>query len=86
MGKNKTSILYLNVFIGALGLVLIIIGAYRYVENVGGTGSYIHFFGFIFTMIYINHLENRAGISKKIIWIRAAVPILTLLVIYYFLF
>lgn len=85
MEENKASILYINMFIGVLGLVLIIIGALRYIENVGGTGSYILIFGFILTMIYINYLEGRAGISKKIIWIRAVVPILTLLVIWYFL-
>ncbi|MCA1030334.1 hypothetical protein LCL95_04680 [Bacillus timonensis] len=86
MDKNKTSALYINMFIGTLGLVLIIIGALKYIENVGGTSSYLHIFGFIFTMIYINYLEGRAGISKKIIWIRVVVPILALLVIYYLLF
>ncbi len=80
------SVLYINMFVGILGLVLIIIGVSRYIENIGGTSSYILILGFICTMIYINHLESRAGISKKIIWIRTVVPIFTLLVISYFIF
>ncbi len=69
-------------FVGSLGHILIIVGTLRYLEAVGGSGYLLSFMGFILTMIYINYLEAKADISKKIIWVKSILSILTLLVIY----
>ncbi|QOY36610.1 hypothetical protein AWH56_002730 [Anaerobacillus isosaccharinicus] len=86
MEKNDKGILYINLVIGILGPNLIVLGILKYFEAVGGTGYLTPFLGFAITMIYLNYLERRAGISKKIIWTKSIISIVTLLAFYYFLF
>ncbi|KQL34439.1 hypothetical protein [Psychrobacillus sp. FJAT-21963] len=66
MEENNKGILYLNMSIGTLGLILIVVGLLKYYETVGGMGSAFALLGFPVTMIYLNYLEGKAGISKKI--------------------
>ncbi|WP_223702487.1 hypothetical protein [Sutcliffiella deserti] len=86
MEKNEQGLLYINMFIGTLGLILIIVGAIKYYEVVGNSTYFILFSGFILTMIYMNFLEKKAGISNRIIWTRSLLAILTLIIISYFYF
>lgn len=86
-GKQR---FYLNMFFGSVGLLLVALAAMRYIAeglNSGNNGVYlIVLFGFIFTMNYVNFLEEKAGVSKKITSIRAIISIILLFVISYYLF
>lgn len=80
--KDK-GILYINMFIGTLGLIIIGTGLLKYYETVGGTASFA-LLGYPLTMIYLHYLESDAGLSKKISWIRSIISILLLIIIYIF--
>ena len=86
MEKNKKGILYLHMFIGTVGLLLIGVGLLKFIETVGGLAPFYGLFGFSLTMIYLHYLEEKAGISKKIGWIRFIVVVLLLVLIYIFYF
>ncbi|WP_391206393.1 hypothetical protein [Psychrobacillus sp. L4] len=82
MEKNDNGILYLNMSIGTIGLNLLVFGFLMYVKtNNGDMNSFIVFMGFPLTMIYLNYLEAKAGINKKVLWIRSILSILMLLII-----
>ncbi|MBO0589533.1 MULTISPECIES: hypothetical protein [unclassified Sporosarcina] len=81
MEENDKGILYINMFIGTLGLIIIIVGLLKYYETVGGIGSSFALLGFPLTMIYMNYLEGKAGISKKILWIKSIIAIFLLFII-----
>jgi hypothetical protein len=70
-------------FIGILGPILIAVGILRYFEDVGGIDYFTPFIGFILTMMYLSYLEGKAGISKRIIWIKSIISIATLFIIFY---
>lgn len=70
--------------IGTLGFIIIGVGLLKYNETVGGTGSSFALLGFPLTMIYLNYLEGKAGISKKILWIKSIISIFLLFIIYIF--
>ncbi|MCZ8541897.1 hypothetical protein MKY29_11395 [Psychrobacillus sp. FSL K6-2365] len=84
MEENDRGTLYFNMSIGTLGLLIIAVGLFKYVETVGGDSSYT-LLGFPLTMIYLNYLEGKAGISKKILWIKSIIAISLLIIIYIFL-
>lgn len=74
--------LYFHTFVGALGLILLTVTIIKYYETIEVSSGYLlPFFGFIFTFSYINYLENKAGVSKKVIWIRSISSIVILLLI-----
>lgn len=85
MEKKDRGILYFNMSIGTLGLLIILAGLFKYVEHVGGNSSFA-LLGFPLTMIYLNYLEGKAGISKKILWIKSIIAISLLIIIYIFFF
>ncbi|CQR46620.1 hypothetical protein BN1058_00889 [Paraliobacillus sp. PM-2] len=79
--------LYLNMIFGSVGLLLVALAAMRHIaEGLNSGGYLIVLFGFIFTMNYVNYLEEKAGISKKMTWIRGIISIILLFVISYLLF
>lgn len=83
-GKHR---LYLNIIFGSVGLFLVALAATRNItEGISSGGYTIVLFGFILTMNYVNYLEEKAGISKKITWIRAIISIILLFVVSYFLY
>jgi len=82
--ENDNGTLYFNMSIGTLGLLIILVGLFKYVETVGGNASFT-LLGFPLTMIYLNYLEKKAGISKKILWIKSILAISLLFIIYIFL-
>jgi hypothetical protein len=56
--------------LGTIGTLLIALTAMRYLVNENNNIDYpIILFGFILTVGYINYLEKKAGISKKLTWI-----------------
>jgi hypothetical protein len=74
--------LYFHTFVGALGLILLTVTILKYYETIEVSSGYLlPFFGFILTFSYINYLEKKAGVSKKVIWIRSISSIVILLLI-----
>ncbi|MGJ7921697.1 hypothetical protein [Neobacillus sp. LXY-4] len=85
--KEKERRLFFNMFIGSIGLLLIAIVAMGHLVEEFNSGGYLMIvFGFILTMNYINYLEEKAGISKKLTWARASISIVLLFVVSYFLY
>ncbi|WP_419962387.1 hypothetical protein [Psychrobacillus sp. BM2] len=84
MEENDRGTLYFNMSIGTLGLLIIVVGLFKYVETVGGDSLYV-LLGFPLTMIYLNYLEGKAGISKRILWIKSIIAISLLFKINIFL-
>ncbi len=73
--------------LGTIGTILIALAATRYLVKVSDYNGYlIIFFGFILTISYINYLEKKAGISKKLTWIRGIVSAIIFFSFSYFLF
>ena len=84
--KENKQALYFNMILGTIGPVLIFLAAVRYMIKENDYIGYISiYFGFLLTITYINYLEKRAGISKKLIWIRIIVSIILALSFSYFL-
>ncbi|RRN72895.1 hypothetical protein EI200_06905 [Peribacillus simplex] len=81
MDKEKNH-LYLNMFFGTIGIVLVGISALKYQVVMDDIEGYIiSYAGFIFTAGYIKYIEKKAGISNKIIWIKAGISIALFLII-----
>ncbi|MFS0824674.1 hypothetical protein [Bacillus sp. 1P02SD] len=83
MNKNKDRKLYLNMILGSIGIIFITLGIFEFLTIVESTVAYIlTILGFVITVHYIYHLEKKAGISDKIIWIRAFILIIIVVSIY----
>ncbi|MBK5482547.1 hypothetical protein JFV29_11650 [Peribacillus sp. TH16] len=86
MDKEKNR-LYLNMFFGTIGIVLVGVGALKYQVVMNDIEGYIiAYAGFILTAGYINYLEKKAGISNKIIWIKSGISIALFLIISFILY
>ncbi|MER2078578.1 hypothetical protein [Psychrobacillus psychrotolerans] len=82
MEETNKFALYFYAYAGALGLVFLIVTILNYYKTTEFSSNYLlPFWGFILTFSYINYLESRAGISKKIIWIKSISSIIMLLLI-----
>lgn len=85
MEENNKS-LYVKMFLGTIGVVLVGLGALRYLAIMNDTKGYLFtFLGFLLTINYIYYLEKKAGISTKITWIKAAISIILLAIMFNFL-
>lgn len=85
--KENKQTLYFYMTLGTIGTVLILLAAMKYMIKENDYIGYINiFFGFLLTISYINYLEKRAGISKKLTWIRVIVSMILFLSFSYFLF
>lgn len=81
--KGNNSSLYLSMVLGSIGIILITFGIMEFFL-IGDASNYVLLLlGFIITIHYIYFLEKKAGISKKLIWIRAIFFILILVAVYY---
>ncbi|MDQ0233650.1 hypothetical protein [Metabacillus malikii] len=85
MENNKTG-LYISMLFGMLGSVLVGLMALRYLASNDTEGYIFSFLGFILIINYINYLESKANISKKVTWIRSIISIVLFIVIGYFLY
>ena len=73
--------------LGTIGTILIALAAMRYQANENDYIGYaIIFFGFILTISYINYFRKKAGISKKLTWIRVIVSLTLFFSFSYFLY
>lgn len=87
MKNDNNRILYINMIFGSIGIILIALGIFEFLTIVESLAGYIlTLLGFIIIVHYIYHLEKKAGISNKLIWIRAIILILILVSISYFLY
>lgn len=84
--KNDKQVLYFYIILVTIGTVLIALTTLRYMSNVNDSSGYLILFGLIFTISYINYLEKKAGISKKVIWIRNSVYTVLVISLTYFLY
>ena len=85
--KENKQALYFNMILGTTGTILIALAAMRYQAKENDYIGYaIIFFGFILTISYINYLEKKVGISKKLTWIRVIVSLILFFSFSYFLY
>lgn len=85
MKENKLR-LYFNMVLGAIGSATILIFSAKYMLEEKNSFGYLGFIGVLLIFIYINYLEEIAGISTKLIWIKAGfsmVIFVSLLAIFY---
>ncbi|EKN67031.1 hypothetical protein BABA_13392 [Neobacillus bataviensis LMG 21833] len=86
MKENKQA-LYFNMILGTIGTILIALSAVRYqTKEYNYIGYVMIFFGFALTISYINYLEKKSGISKKMTWIRFIVSFILFISFSYFLY
>ncbi len=85
--KQNKQALYFNMILGTIGTILIALSAMRYlVKENDNIGNAFILFGFILMNGYINYLEKRAGISKKLTWISFIVFLILFISFSYFLY
>ena len=84
--KDK-QVLYFYMISVTIGITLIALAIMRYIVEVNEPKGYlIILLGFVLTLNYINYLEKKAGISKKIIWIRNSMYMILVGSLTYFLY
>ncbi|ATP40780.1 hypothetical protein CSE16_12370 [Solibacillus sp. R5-41] len=85
--KNDKKVLYFYMILVTIGTILIALGIIGYLVKVNEPKGYLMIIlGFILTINYINYLEKKAGISKKIIWIKNSVYMVLVFSLSYFLY
>ncbi|WP_391122488.1 hypothetical protein [Psychrobacillus sp. L3] len=85
--KENKQALYFNMILGTIGTILIALAAMRYlVKENDNIGNALILFGFILMNGYINYLEKRVGISKKLTWISSIVCLILFISLSYFLY
>jgi hypothetical protein len=85
--KEDKKIIYFNMILGTIGTLLISIGVVSYLAKENDFHNYaLILLGFSLTLSYIDFLEKRAGISRKLTWIRAVVSIVLFSVFSYFIY
>lgn len=71
MKENENQeILYFPMLLGSIGSAVLLLVSLMYMQEQQDT-AYLGIFGFLLTTAYINYLEEKAGISNKLIWIKA---------------
>lgn len=71
---------------GTIGTVLIAIVGLKTLKENDTNGYLLTFLGFVLTIGYINYLEKKMGLSKKLTWIRSIASLMLLIGISYFFF
>ncbi|MBP3950237.1 hypothetical protein [Bacillus suaedae] len=84
--NDDKKVSYLIIFFGGVGTILILLGAINLFENGYLEGYYFVLFGFLLLISYINYLESKAGVSKKITWLRVLLSIIVTFILSYFLY
>ena len=85
MQKDKL-ILYFNMFLSAIGSVIILLVSIMYTIKENISIGYLNALGFFLIITYTNYLEKKAGISTKLIWIKAIVSMILFASFSYFLY
>lgn len=85
--KKDKQVLYFYMISITIGTTIIALAIMRDILEVNEPKGYlIILLGFFLTINYINYLEKKAGISKKIIWIRNSVYMVLVSSLTYFLY
>lgn len=85
--KKDKQVLYFYMISVTIGTVIIALAIIKYIVRVNEPkGFLILLLGFFLTINYINYLEKKAGISKKIILIRNSVYMVLVGSLTYFLY
>lgn len=84
--NEEKKVSYISILFGGVGTILVLLGAISLFKKGDLAGFYLVFFGFLLSINYINYLESKAGVSKKVTWIRALLSIIVFLIISYFLY
>lgn len=86
-GNLNKKVIYFNLVLGTIGIILVGLGALRYqFINEDFEGYIITFLGFLLTISYTNYLEQKAGISKKVTWIKGISSMIIFIIFAYFLY
>ena len=71
--KKDKQVLYFYMISVTIGITLIAMAIIRYIVEVDEPKGYlIIIFGFVLTFNYIIYIEKKAGINKKVIWVRSS--------------
>ena len=85
--KKDQQVLYFYMISVTIGTVIIALAIIKYIVGVNEPkGFLIILLGFLLTINYINYLEKKAGISKKIILIKNSVYMVLVGCLTYFLY
>lgn len=85
--KKDKQVLFFYMISVTIGTTIIALAIIRYIFEVNEPKGYlIILLGFFMTINYINYLEKKAGIGKKIIWIRNSVYTVLVTFITFFLY
>ncbi|RXJ04453.1 hypothetical protein DS745_03455 [Anaerobacillus alkaliphilus] len=82
-GNNRN--LYFNMVLGAIGIILVFIGTFEFLKVVEILkGFFLIMVGMFILIRYIYQLEEKVGISRKTIWIKAVILIGIVFGFFYF--
>lgn len=87
--KENKHALYYYLILGTIGTVIVPLVTISYILKETDSTGYMNIsplLGFLLTITYINYLEKRAGISKKLTTVRSIVSMILFLAITYYLF
>ena len=85
--KKDKQVLYFYMISVTISFTLIAMAIIKYIVEINEPKGYlIIIFGFVLTFNYIIYLEKKAGISKKVIWIRNSVYMVLVGSFIYFLY
>ena len=85
--KKDKQVLYFYMISVTIGITLIAMAIIKYIVEVNEPKGYlIIIFGFVLTFNYIIYLEKKAGISKKVIWVRNSLYMVLVGSFIYFLY
>ncbi|WP_243299483.1 hypothetical protein [Bacillus litorisediminis] len=78
--------LYAIFVFGVTGPVFVLLCALKLLILNDWEGVSFTIMGFLFTMFYMNYLETKAGVGKRVIWVRSIISlVLFYLIAYLFL-
>ena len=84
--ENDKQVLYFYMILVTIGIVLSALAIMSYIIKANDNGYLMILLGFILMINYINYLEKKAGISRKIIRIRNSVYTVLVFSLSYFLY
>ena len=63
--------LYAILVFGVTGPVFVLLGVLKFLNINDWEGVSFTIIGILFTIFYMNYLETKAGVSKRVIWVRS---------------
>ncbi len=78
--------MYFYMSLGIVGMALVALGAIRYLQINDLSGYTVTFLGFLLITSYIEYLEKRSEVGKKLTWIRFIIFAIIFLVLFFSFF